>query len=299
MATNDTDKDECNVPSFAIPAEELAKYTVDNDPHAESDISTYVKGQAPDEIIQYVEKIKQEFVIGDKYEIWDVTTDKNRWWVITNLTNLYSQKHFPSLDYTLSFHIGLMMRLKSRSGKVDSNDSTPFDEVFRRQEQAEYRHDSAVESEDYQSVGMLLRESLLSLITSLKQRTEISENIERPQNGNFVAWTEILMNELCGGGHNKELRQHLKNIAKEAWQLANWLTHTRSANRTASSISIHSCQTIIGHFIQILERQKTDNTDQCPICKSRNLRTHFDISIEPDGDYYMSCGVCNWTNYPS
>ena len=139
------DNDECIVPSFAIPAVELAKYSVDNDSHAENDIASYVQGQAPDETIQHVEKIKQEFVLGDKYEIWDVTTDIDRWWVITNLTNLYSQKHFPSLDYTLSFHIGLMMRLRSRSDRVDSNDPTPFDEVFRRQEQAEHRHDSAVE----------------------------------------------------------------------------------------------------------------------------------------------------------
>ena len=48
------------------------------------------------------------------------------------LTNLYSQKHFPSLDYTLSFHIGLMMRLKSRSDRVSASDPSPFDEVLRR-----------------------------------------------------------------------------------------------------------------------------------------------------------------------
>ena len=35
------------------------------------------------------EKVKQEVVLGEMYEIWDVITDKNRWWVITNLTNLY------------------------------------------------------------------------------------------------------------------------------------------------------------------------------------------------------------------
>lgn len=49
--------------------------------------------------------------MGDPYEMWDVTTDQDRWWVITNPTNLYSQQHFPSLDYTLSFHIGLMARV--------------------------------------------------------------------------------------------------------------------------------------------------------------------------------------------
>jgi len=287
--------DECVVHTHPVPAEELARYSVDGDFHAERDIANYVEGQACDETIRHIERIKQEIVLGDTYEIWDVTTDKDRWWVITNLTNLYSQRHFPSLDYTLSFHIGLMMRMKSRSGRVDADDPSPFDEVFRRVEQAGSRHDSAVEVEDYQSVGMLLRESLISLIVAVRRRVEVPADVELPQDSNFVAWTDLLMNQLCGGGSNKELRQHLKNTAKDAWQLVNWLTHARSANETASSIAIHSCQTVIGHFIQVLERQKRDSTEHCPVCKSRNVRTHFDISIPPDGEYYVSCGVCDWT----
>ena len=293
-----SENDKCIVPSHPVPAGELTRYSVGSDAHSEMDIARYVEGQARDETVQHVERIKQEIVSGGSYEIWDVTTDKDRWWVITNLTNLYSQRHFPSLDYTLSFHIGLMMRLRSRSDRVDSSDPSPFDEVLRRQEQAQDKHDSAVEAEDYQTVGMLLRESLLSLVAALRRRTEIPADIDRPQDANFVAWTEALMNQLCGGGSNKELRQHLKNIAKETWQLVNWLTHDRSANRTASSIAIHSCETVIGHFIQVLQRERTDKTDQCPVCRSRNVRTHFDISIPPDGDYYMSCGVCDWTNHP-
>ena len=124
-------------PVASSPASQLLRYSVDSDLHSERDIADYVEGQTHDEIVQHVEKIKQEIVLGDKYEIWDVITDKNRWWVITNLTNLYSQQHFPSLDYTLSFHIGLMMRLRSQSDRIDAGDPSPFDEVFRREEQAE------------------------------------------------------------------------------------------------------------------------------------------------------------------
>lgn len=290
--------DECVVHTHPLPASELDRYSVDSDAHSEMDIASYVEGQARDETVQHVERIKREIVLGEIYEIWDAATDKDRYWVITNLTNLYSQKHFPSLDYTLSFHIGLMMRLRSRSDRVDASDASPFDEVLRRGEQAQDRHESAVEAEDYQAVGMLLRESLISLVGALRKRTEIPEEAEQPQDSNFIGWTEVLMNQLCGGGSNKELRQHLKNTAKETWQLVNWLTHARSANKTASSIAIHACQTIIGHFIQILEKSRTDKTDQCPICRSRNVRSHFDIAISPEGDYYMSCGVCDWTDHP-
>jgi len=292
-------KDEvCVIHTHPVPPEELGRYSVERDQHSERDIANYVEGQAPDETIQHVERIKKEVVVGDIYEVWDVKTDKDRWWVITNLTNLYSQKHFPSLDYTLSFHVGLMMRLRSRSEGADASDPSPFDEVLRRMDQAEHRHDTAVEAEDFQSVGMLLRESLISLIGALRRRTELPLDIEHPQDANFISWSEILMNHLCGGGSNKELRQHLKNIAKECWQLANWLTHTRNANKTASSIAIHSCQTIIGHSLQILERSRIDKKGECPICKSRDLRTHFDIEIQPDGEYYMSCGVCDWSDHP-
>jgi hypothetical protein len=227
-----------------------------------------------------------------------VTTDKDRWWVITNLTNLYSQRHFPSLDYTLSFHVGLMMRLRSRPEGARSDDPSPFDDVFRRQEQAKDRLDVAVEAEDYQAVGVHLRECLLSLVGALRRGVVITPDADRPQDANFVAWTELLIDELCRGGSNKELRQYLKGTAKDTWQLVNWLTHDRNANKTAASIAVHGCDTVVGHLVQILEREKTDRTDQCPLCGSRKLRTHFDISIGADGDYFMTCGVCEWSSHP-
>ena len=290
--------DECVVHDHPVPPEELWRYSIERDSHTEHDVASYVGTQAPDETVQHVERIKKEIVIGDVYEIWDVTTDKDRWWVITNPTNLYSQKHFPSLDYTLSFHIGLMMRIRSHSDRLDASNPTLFDEVLRRNNQAQDKHDSAVEAEDYQTVGMLLREGLISLVAALRRRSELPTNIERPQDANFIGWSEILMNQLCGGGSNKELRQHLKNTAKESWQLINWLTHARNANKTASSIAIQACQTVIGNFIQILERSRADKTEHCPVCKSRDVRTHFDIAIPPDGEYYMSCGICEWTDHP-
>lgn len=293
-----SDPSECIVHTHPIPAGELSRYSVDGDEHSEGDIYNYISGQAPDEEIQHVERIKKEVVLGDAYEIWDVTTDKDRWWVITNLTNLYSQRHFPSLDYTLSFHIGLMARMRSRAHRVDSDDPSPFDEVIRRMDQAEEKFGHAIEAEDYQAVGMLLREALLSLIAALRRRTIVEVGQVLPQDSNFVSWTELLMNALCGGGSNKELRQHLKNISKETWQLTNWLTHHRNASKTAASIAMHSCQTTVGHFVQILEKHKSNETERCPICTSRNIRTHFDIGIPPDGEYYLSCGACGWTNHP-
>jgi hypothetical protein len=292
------DTSECVIPPGPLPAEALGRYSVERDPHREQDIAAYVESQAKDESVKHVERVKEEIVLGEKYEIWDVTTDKDRWWVITNLTNLYSQRHFPSLDYTLSFHVGLMMRLRSRPEGARSDDPSPFDDVFRRQEQAKDRLDVAVEAEDYQAIGVHLRECLLSLVGALRRRVVVLPDGDRPQDANFVAWTELLMDQLCQGGSNKELRQYLKGIAKNTWQLVNWLTHDRGANRTAASIAVHGCDIVVGHLVQILERERTDRTEQCPLCGSRKVRTHFDISIGADGDYYMTCGVCEWSSHP-
>ena len=45
-------------------------------------------------------------------------------------------------------------------------------------------------------------------------------------------------------------------------------------------------------------RDKTDNVEKCPLCKSRDVRTHFDHTLGLDGAYYMTCGICNWTTHP-
>ena len=291
------DQTECVVPGPSIPPEELHKYLSESDPHSAQDIARYVEIEANDETVLHVEKVKTEVILGDVHEVWDVHTDKNRWWVITPFTNLYSQAHFISLDYTLSFHAGLMMRLRSRPQGPDSDDPTPFDEVFRRQEQAEKRLDTAVEAEDYQAVGMQLRECLISLIGTVRRRIDLRTIDEAPQESNFIAWSSIVADNLCPGASNKELRQYLKGSAKDTWQLVNWITHHRNANETACSIALHGCGNVVGHFIQILERSKRENTKHCPLCDSRDVRSHFDPFLGESGEYYMSCGVCEWTDH--
>lgn len=288
----------CVQHSHPVPPDELDRYSVDKDHHAEQDIARYIESQAHGESVQHVELVRCEQVLGDNYEIWDVVTDQGRWWVITNLTNLYSQEHFPTLDYTLSFHIGLMMRLRSRQQRADAANPDPFDEVIRRGEQAQARHEGAIEAEDYQAVGVLLRECLLSLIAAARRRTNLADQAALPKDADFKAWVDVLMNALLPGGPNKDLRQHVKTIAREAWQLTNWLTHARNANRTASSIALESSQTAIGEVMQVVQAARVGDRQECPICNSRNMRTHFDPGIGDDGDYYMSCGYCEWTDHP-
>jgi hypothetical protein len=97
-------KTECTIPP-AIPDSALPNLMFKRDRRAEKSIRDYVEWQAPDEKVTHAERVTTEIVMGRRLEGWDVRTNKGRWWVITEPTNLYSQKLFPSPDYTISFQL--------------------------------------------------------------------------------------------------------------------------------------------------------------------------------------------------
>ena len=296
---NKLDSDCTLPPDHPLPADQLGRYSPERDFYAEKEIAEYVEGQLRDEeTVQNVERVKTEYVMGTPYEIWDVSTDKDRWWVITDPTNLYSQKHFRSLDYTLSFHIGLMMRVMSRSAKEGEGEATPFDEVIRRQIQAADRLEKAIEAVDFQAVGMQLRESLISLVGAARRRVELNEDDERLKDADVVGWNRVLMGKLCPGGKNEKLRSFMQALVDKAWSLVNWITHHRNANETAVRVALDGVDAIVRNYVRLFIRERADRTDQCPRCASRNVRSFFDIGIAPDGAYFETCGECGWDGHP-
>lgn len=299
MAEDDNpESDECIVHDHPVPPEEMWRYSPDRDPHEEQGIINYMNGQAPDEKVLHVERVRAEHVLGAEYEMWDVTTDKDGWWVITNLTNLYLKRYFPSLDYTLSFHIGLMARLRTRDAAPDP-EMLPFAEIGRRDEQALEQWERAIEPEDFQAVGMLLRENLLSFSRALRGQVELSEGVNAPKGADFKEWSDVILNELCPGEPNKALRSFMKTMADKTWGLVNWVTHDRDASRSSALIAAEACSTLRGHFTTLLFRHRMDVTEQCPDCKSRRLRQHYDRELGGSGGYYKTCGRCGWSDQPS
>ena len=287
-------------PDSPLPPEALEKYTLGHDPHEEAEIASYVNIQCRgDEIVCYVEHIKTEFVSGQRYDAWDVHTDKQRWWVLTNLTNLYPQTQFPSLDYTLSFHIGLMLRMLARQERDrGGREPDPFDEVYRRRDEVADLIVEAIEAEEFQSAGMRLRECLITLVGAVRRRIKLPVGGEFPKDADVPAWNEVLINHLCAGGSNKTLRQYLKTTADRTWQLVNWLTHDRDANKTEAIIAHEAVGVQIGHFVQLAIRDLVDLVAKCPQCSSRDVRSYYDAGILPDGAYYQRCRACDWNDHP-
>jgi hypothetical protein len=294
------EKEGCTPPSDqTLPPEILQQYTVNHDPHEEADIIRYVNIECDgQEIVQHVELIKTEYVTGQRYDVWDVHTDKQRWWVLTNITNLYPQRYFPSLDYMLSFHIGLMLRMQSHQSRDREPD--PFEEVYRRRDEVGDLIVEAIEAEEFQAASMRLRECLITLIASVRRRIELPPEIaDRPKDADVPGWNELLINYFCPGKSNKILRQYLKTTADRTWQLVNALTHDRDANRTSTIIAHEAVSTLIGHYIGLAIRDLVDFVQQCPKCSSRDVQSYYDAGISPDGAYYQRCKACDWNDHPA
>ena len=69
-------------------------------------IKDYMQTEAPDLTVTFLQKMYSENVLKIAHDVWDVHTNVDRWWVITEPTNLYAQAQFPNMDLALTFHVG-------------------------------------------------------------------------------------------------------------------------------------------------------------------------------------------------
>src|SRR5438552_10821975 len=128
-------------------------------------VTGYMKSQAPDLTVEFVQKVYSENVGDVRHDVWDVHTNVDRWWVITGPTNLYAQEQFPNMDLALTFHVGLCLRIP-RSGrqKLSEIPAEPFAACLRGLQEASDALAQAQEVADYQSIGVRCREALLAFV---------------------------------------------------------------------------------------------------------------------------------------
>jgi len=221
---------ECTIPPVPV-KHILGSFTLAN-PTSKRAVSDYVESQARDEKVLHAEKVKSDHILGSDHDCWDVHTNKDRYWVITSPSNLYSQQYFPSLDFTLSFHVGVTARIMARSrGAPDDAQKARLTPPWRRWEHAADTLDTAQEAEDFQAVGVRCRECLIQLVRSLAKPEMVPPGEDTPQRSNFVSWSELIANAIAGGASAERIRGHLKANARSAWELTGWLTHANGAIR--------------------------------------------------------------------
>jgi hypothetical protein len=290
----DIDLPECTIPP-RVSDQVLNQYTLGRNETEADQIASYVEWQCAkdNERVTYLEKVQTEHVFGRPYDCWNVRTDKERYWVITSPTNLYSQELFPSLDYTLSFHIGVMARVQAqRKGTEDDRLADRLAAAFRRWEQAAEALDKSEESEDVQAVGMRCRECLIAFVRSVASPNMVPNDHERPKAADFIQWSELIADTICGGSDGKEIRKYLKCVARSTWQLVSWLTHAANATRYDGTTAIDATYAVLNAYGATLLRYERPTTDRCARCGS--LRVQALSGADPNEGDRVVCESCGW-----
>lgn len=263
------------------------------------EVAAYFNWQAPDLAVTFMQKIYSETVISHTHNVWDVHTDQDRWWVITNPNNLYSQEQFPSMDLALTFHIGLLLRMpRSQEQQVRDLRILPFGAVFTQIEETDAALAQASNVAGYQAIGMRCRELLLSLI-GIAQDVTIWKS-PPVQRANFKGWSEIIANEMLAGDKNKERRRALKSSMDESWVFANWLTHAKSANWMDAELARSMTHHAVGICVSYFMRRLREVPDDCPRCRSPYLEPQYGNSeTSPDTVFeWPKCTSCDWEGSP-
>jgi hypothetical protein len=276
---------DCVIPP-AIPVDALSGLVFERDEKSAEEIAAYVERQSPGETVKHAEIVMTQRVLGRKYECWDVRTNKSRLWVITSPTNLYDQKLFPSLDYTLSFHIGLMARVMAR------HEPKAGAAAWRRWEQAGQALDEAEEPEDFQSVGMRCRECLVAMVRTLALPEMVPANSVPPKRADVVGWCDLIADHVAHGPSADHVRRYLKAISKAGWSLVNWLTHAHGATLADGLIAHELTQHILVLFGTAVLRYRQGVPDRCEACGSYQFELWAD---EPGAPMKPRCRSCGWT----
>ncbi len=234
------------------------------------EVREYFEWQAPNLEVTFMQKVYSETVLNTRHDVWDIHTNKDRWWVITGGTNLYSQEQFPNMDLALTFHIGLILRIP-RTEEQQEGDLRilPFGPVFEKIEEAGTAVTQAHNLADYQAVGVRCRKALLELIGVAQDAATWTDT--PPQRANFRAWTEIICNDLLPGDTNKERRGALKGALESAWTFSNWLTHSKSATWIDADMAHSLTQHASGMATSLILRELRGVPEECPNCSSPHL----------------------------
>ena len=283
---------ECTIPP-AILDDALPDLMFRRDRDAEQRIRDYMESEGKEEVT-HAERIATEYVLGRKLEAWDVRTTKGRWWVITSPTNLYSQELFPSLDYTISFHVGVTARMMSRhrSG-VEPMEELLLRAAWRKWEQAGEAFDESEEAEDFQSVGMRCRESLIEMVKTLAKGEMVPVGTDAPKRADVVGWSELIADHVAHGASAEYIRKYLKTTAKSCWQLVSWLTHTSDATKLDAVAALESTQHVLAMFSAAVFRHVHGVPDRCPRCGSYQIGLRGDPD-HPDTEPVPGCQACGW-----
>lgn len=270
--------------------------------HETKAIRQYVEGQSidhddpdnPDTKVTLVQKVASYRLLAMDYDVYDIHMPKERWWVITEMTNLYDQTTFPNYDVAFSFHVGLMMRMWERDRvQIEEEKSEEIGAAWRRVEAAREAMDSAREAEDYQGIGIKCREALIAFAREHQESDWLASTATPPKAADFKGWAALYAQSLATG----RMRRYLSDVADKTWDIAVSLQHDTNATVWDAELLIAATAHVLDVFATAMVKIKRKPPTRCPKCGSYKLSVDGDIA-ERDGvegwEQREACGACSY-----
>jgi hypothetical protein len=218
----------------------------------------------------HLEKVASERVGGVEHDIWDVHCADGRWWAVTNPLNVYSQEDFKSRDVALTFHVGLALRIAAeRRPPVAGGAVDLIAGSWRRWQQAVDALGTAREAEDFQAVGVRLRECMVSFAEEISSDDLVGDGDDAPKGADVVGWTNLLIAKLLADA--KPWRSYLRKLARETWDFVNWLTHAKNARYHDAELGVAAVEHFLATMSATLLRAGREDLGRCPRCDSYAL----------------------------
>jgi len=269
------------------------------------DVSKYVEWQSQNKCKVVSAKPEHTFNdLGTEVRVWNVKTDSDgAWWVVEGASvpmNLYPQgAYYFSADEVYSFHMGLMERMNTSFEPDDFIEAITLNseiapQLLRRLRSIATLIDSAIETEDFQSIGVQCREVLIELGNSIYS-SKMAEG-EQPQASNFKRKAELFVHYYLAGSDNSDYRSYIKKLTEAIWDYAMKITHSSNTTFYEASTCVMLCTSLVGVYENV--RQKiSDPVSQykCNVCKSKKLKI-VDEDTDEDGvvkKLLLQCEECN------
>jgi hypothetical protein len=209
--------------------------------------------------------------------------------------NYYTQDDFKSVDVVLSFHIGVTARAMARwEPSARPQEVERLGESWRRWQQAADLLDDAREAEDFQAVGMRLRETLVTFVGELALDEFVPKGEDAPKRADVAGWSALIAGALATGDRAKHLRSYLKTISVQVWQYVNWVTHARHATLVDAGLGVEMVEHMLSMFGTTLLRAELGEPAKCPSCGSHRLGPDHRRSFLEQGFYVVLCQACSW-----
>jgi len=271
-------------------------------PEEKQAVIDYMNSQAPDLTVEFLQKVYVENVLSHQHAVWDVHTNVDRWWVITNPTNLYSQEQFPNMDLAVTFHVGLCLRIpRSEKSKLSELSVEPLAACFRHMSEASDALGTAQEVTDFQAVGVRCREALLAFTSAAQIAMPwTGDDASKPKQADFKAWVDHICSIGLAGQMHEHRRHLFKSLLDEAWRFSNWLTHAKASTWYDAEAATTTVDHALGLATSLVVRHVRAVPEACPACGSNRLspQTGFHSS-EPDVEWERpTCDKCGWTGDP-